>query len=569
MAFTQALTILVAIAAAAAKGLTVLHESRTSIPAGFVSHGPAPAADQLELRFGLAPNNAAGLQAKLMELSTPGNENFRQWLTMEEVKSFMEPSAATVAAFNAFATANGLKTTAISPNGDWVTATLPVSHANDLFNANFELFSHPQLTEKITRTMSVSLPSEMVGVVDVIHPSTAFVEPQPRLAPSPIQMNVPQAKRAAPASCNTNVATGVITPACLQALYGIPATPATQKNSSILITGYVDQFAETADLQSFLKTLRTDISSSTTFKLQTLDGGSNPQGSGEAGDEADLDIEYTVGIATGVPATFLSVGNADFSTALLDTTTFLDGVASPPTVMTTSYGSTESSFGSSLATRICNGYMALGTRGISVIFASGDGGVRGNHDTTSVCNNNRFMPVFPAACPFLTSVGSTQGIPEKAINFTGGGFSSVFTAPSYQTTQVATFLKTVPSTFKGTFTRTGRGYPDVALQGWNFEVIIEGVANLIGGTSASSPTFAGIIALINDRLIAAGKPVLGFLNPFLYANPGAFTDITTGHNSGFVCPAASVAFDATTGWDPLTGLGTPIFSNLLAAALAA
>jgi tripeptidyl-peptidase-1 len=153
------------------------------------------------------------------------------------------------------------------------------------------------------------------------------------------------------------------------------------------------------------------------------------------------------------------------------------------------------------------------------------------------------MPVFPAACPFVTSVGSTQGFgPEKAINFTGGGFSNVFTTPSYQTSAVASFLRTVPSTFRGTFNKAGRGYPDVSLQGWNFEIVSGGVTGLVGGTSASSPTFAGIIALINDRLVQAGRPVLGFLNPFLYSTAStAFTDITIGHNSGFVCPASSVS----------------------------
>jgi tripeptidyl-peptidase-1 len=153
------------------------------------------------------------------------------------------------------------------------------------------------------------------------------------------------------------------------------------------------------------------------------------------------------------------------------------------------------------------------------------------------------MPVFPASCPFLTSVGSTQGFgPEKAINFTGGGFSNVFPAPSYQSAAVASFLKTVPSTFPGTFNKLGRGYPDVALQGWNFEIVSAGETGLVGGTSASSPTFAGIIALINDRLVAENKPVLGFLNPFLYSTASAaFTDITIGHNSGFVCPASSVS----------------------------
>ncbi|KAF7350746.1 Family S53 protease-like protein [Mycena sanguinolenta] len=552
--------------AAVSAGNMVLHESRVAAPAGFVSQGVASAEDMLTLRVALTSNNIAGLQDKLMSVSTPGSSEFRQWLSMEEVKAFVEPSPETVAAFDTFASANGLKPTVISPNGDWVSITLSVSQANDLFAANFEVFTHPSLTGTITRTLSVSLPSELVGHVDVIHPTTEFTDPNPRLMPV---TSFSLDKRATPpATCNSDVASGVVTPLCLQDLYGIPTTPATESSNTLLVTGYVGQFAQSADLAAFLKLLRKDIPSTTTFKLLTTDGGTNPQSASEAGVEADLDIEYTTGTATDVPITFLSVGGNNFATALLDTTTFLDGIANPPSVMTTSYGSTESSIGNTMATKICDGYMALGSRGISVVFASGDGGVRGNHDTTSVCNDNVFMPVFPAACPFVTAVGSTQGFgPEKAINFTGGGFSNVFPTASYQTAAVASFLETVPSNFKGTFNKAGRGYPDVAVQGWNFEIVSGGVTSLVGGTSASSPTFAGIIALINDRLVAAGKPVLGFLNPFLYANEDSFTDITTGHNSGFVCPATSVAFDAAVGWDALTGLGTPIFPDLLSAAL--
>ena len=82
----------------------------------------------------------------------------------------------------------------------------------------------------------------------------------------------------------------------------------------------------------------------------------------------------------------------------------------------------------------------------------------------------------------------------------------------------------------------------VATQGWNFEVVVGGVTQLIGGTSASSPTFASIVALVNDRLVAAGKPVMGFLNPFLYSGGGsAFTDITIGKNVGSTCPETAVS----------------------------
>jgi tripeptidyl-peptidase I len=69
----------------------------------------------------------------------------------------------------------------------------------------------------------------------------------------------------------------------------------------------------------------------------------------DAGVEANLDIQYTVGLAVGVPTEFLTVGGSDFEEALLDTTTFLSGVDEPPTVMTTSYGSNEVDFTPSLA----------------------------------------------------------------------------------------------------------------------------------------------------------------------------------------------------------------------------
>lgn len=76
----------------------------------------------------------------------------------------------------------------------------------------------------------------------------------------------------------------------------------------------------------------------------------------------------------------------------------------------------------------------------------------------------------------------------------------------------------------------------VSAQGWNFEVVIGGNPNLIGGTSASAPTFASIIALINDKLFAADKPQLGFLNPWLYSTASqAFTDVTIGKNVGYTC----------------------------------
>jgi tripeptidyl-peptidase-1 len=66
-------------------GRMVVHESRAAAPVGFASQGVAPAEEMLTLRVALASNNFAGLEEKLMPLSTPGSPEFRQWSSVEEV----------------------------------------------------------------------------------------------------------------------------------------------------------------------------------------------------------------------------------------------------------------------------------------------------------------------------------------------------------------------------------------------------------------------------------------------------------------------------------------------------
>jgi tripeptidyl-peptidase-1 len=78
------------------------------------------------------------------------------------------------------------------------------------------------------------------------------------------------------------------------------------------------------------------------------------------------------------------------------------------------------------------------------------------------------------------------------------------------------------------------------------------------GTSASAPTVASLIALLNDVRLRAGKSPVGFINPVLYGNPSAMNDIVTGNNFG----CNETAFEAGLGWDPVTGLGTLDFERL-------
>jgi tripeptidyl-peptidase-1 len=154
--------------------------------------------------------------------------------------------------------------------------------------------------------------------------------------------------------------------------------------------------------------------------------------------------------------------------------------------------------------------------------------------------------------------------PKSAIT-SGGGFSNVFSRPSWQKNAVKEFLK---GEQKKDFNVYGRGYPDVSLLGNNYEIYLNGKKAYVSGTSASAPVFASIITLANSIRIANGKPKLGFLNPLLYSKllEGSFNDITEGCNK---CCTAShkqcceVGWHATKGWDPVTGLGSLDIKNFL------
>jgi tripeptidyl-peptidase-1 len=535
----------------------VVHDQRT-LPAHFANAG-APSPDTpITLKIALTAKDIPGLEQKLWDVSTPGGALYGQHLSYEEAQAFAAPTPDTVSAVTAWLNENGI--TNITTSGafdDWLAFTVPISTANALIDADFQKFTEIGGPTRLTRTLAYSLPADLQGHVNLVHPSTDFVrniKGPVFKAPRPISNNTARAL-SAPASCNT-----VVTPTCLQDLYGIPATKATQTSNILGVSGFIEQWPQTADLRAFLSALRPDIPSTTTFTLTELDGGSDPQSAGDAGIEADLDVQYTVGVATGVPVTFFSVGesNTDGIDGFLDIMTLINKQTNPPHVLTTSYGFDEPDLTSAMANQLCTAYMTAGTRGTSILFASGDGGVSGSQSQS--CST--FIPTFPSGCPFLTSVGATQDVAETSASFSSGGFSAIFARPSYQTTPVATYLTALGSTNAGKFSTAGRGFPDVAAQGVDVEIAFAGEFGTVDGTSCSSPIFASVIALINDRLIAAGKSPLGFLNPFLYANPTAFFDITTGDNPG----CNTNGFAARAGWDPVTGLGTPNFASLLAAA---
>ncbi|KAF8322236.1 subtilisin-like protein [Clavulina sp. PMI_390] len=557
----------------------IVHDTRVSAPASFTNSGRAPADSTIRLRINVGGNNLAALEEKLNTVADPSSSTFRQWLSKEEVEAFATPSTEATDAVNSWLDSHGVTSEKITPAGDWISVTVPVSKAEEMLNTQYDVYTHSSGAEVI-RTLEVSLPHSVASVVKAIHPSTSFNGPT-KGGRSPVYEVKARSveERAAQATCSTSM-----TPACLQALYNIPTTAATNKSNSMGVTGYGDQYANQADLTLFLKKYRTDMSSSTAFTLTSVDGGTNSQTASQAGVEANLDIQYTVGLATNVPAYFVSVGDNTKDGAdegFLDTINALLGETAPPLALSTSYGlDVESDLSLSLSVALCNSYMQLTSRGVSILFATGDGGVASTPGVS--CTNKAFPPTFPT-CPYVTLVGATQNQPEKGASLSAGGFSNYFAQTSWQASAVSKYLTFLGTTYSGKYNASGRAYPDVSSIGYDVQVYVDkSVESVDGephlpcpflaspsdhlrmqsGTSCSSPIFTSVVALLNDALLNAGKPVLGFLNPWLYANPGAFNDITTGSNPG----CGTNGFSATTGWDPVTGLGSPNFALLKTAA---
>ncbi|KAL1521607.1 hypothetical protein AB1Y20_021266 [Prymnesium parvum] len=272
--------------------------------------------------------------------------------------------------------------------------------------------------------------------------------------------------------------------------------------------------------------------------------------------EASLDTQYIAASGAGVPSWFLSQEAFDLATWCEMVLT----VRPLPTVWSISWGGGESEYPVAEQRAADDCFARAALKGVTVLAASGDDGT-GSHGGWFGCK--AFDPTYPASCPHVTSVGATYltSGSETGWSYSGGGYSAVWPRPAWQDAAVAAYEARATMPPSSLYNSSGRVTPDVAALGTCYRVFSGGAASgTLSGTSAATPTFAGMVSRVNDILVSGGKPTVGFINPILYrGGTSVGTDIVEGNNKKRACKAG---FEATAGFDAVSGLGTPTWDRL-------
>ncbi|KAH9059093.1 subtilisin-like protein [Lactarius vividus] len=544
--------------------------SWSTIPSMWEILGSPPAGTTIDLCVALEPQRENALIEVLYEVSDPTHPKYGAHLSREQVSELVAPGPDTLELVHSWLGYHSVPSESVSVThgGSSLTLTgVPISQANNLLSASYQLYRHVETNETIIRTIGYSLPATLRAHVQTVAPTTCFASPRTRWqGPLKHAGRETQSQRKVESGVPVAVLSNRdgddgITPSFLRWQYRTWGyTPTAMDKNLLGIVGLNGQYPSQWDLWAFMDKYR--YGAYATFTIVEVNGGgydaSNPHY------EANLDVQYTEAMAYPTPLNFYSTGRGPRGTdnqylSLLNY--FLEQENIPQTI-SISYGHKEKDYPRDEAIYVCRLFGQLGLRGVSVLFGSGDYGV-GAGDCKAEDGSVRFIPLFPATCPFVTSVGGATGggfVPEVAASFSGGGFSNIFARPDYQQQAVSPYLQNLGNLYQGMYNPSGRGLPDIAAQAWKFPIILDGNERFVFGTSCSTPVVAGIISLLNDYLISQGRAPLGFLNPWLYGGGlSGLNDIVSGSNPG--CNTGG--FPAAVGWDPVTGLGTPDFERLL------
>lgn len=518
------------------RGYVAVVGSERALPAGARLVGPVPADERVEATIVLRPPRARPGSEEIGAQPAPG----RTYLSREELAAAVGADPDELARVEEFVRSAGLELVGV----DAARRSLFVAGSAAAIGSAFavELGRYEQAGERFRgRSGPVHVPAALAPFVQAV----LGVDDRPQART--------QFRRLAGPSAAAAQAAQSYTPLDLARLYRFP-DGLDGEGETIGFVELGGGYRE-ADLETYFAALGLRLPN---VVVVPVDGGSNSPG-GQADAEVMLDLEVAGALAPAASLVVYFAPNTDRGFFDAVTAAIHDSV-SRPSLLSISWGGPESSWTGQALTAFDQALQDAALAGMTVLCAAGDSG------SSDGVGDGLAHVDFPAASPHALACGGSRlessgdtiesevAWNEPGDGATGGGVSAVFALPDWQ--QAA---RVPPSANPDG--APGRGVPDVAADAdplTGYQVRVDGQDEVIGGTSAVAPFYAGLIARLNQRL---GMPI-GYLNPLLYSQQpasGVFRDIAEGSNG---------AYQAGPGWDACTGLGS-IDGNALLDALSA
>lgn len=516
----------------------VAGSERRPLP-GAVATGPVRPDERVEVTLRLRPK--APLAGAMADASAADQRPAeRRYLTREQFAEQHGADSADIARVGEFAADHGLTVVETDIGRRSVLLSGKAAAMDTAFGVELQLYEHDGGSYR-GRTGTISVPAGLGPIVEGVF----GLDNRPQAVPHFQIRRGPDGEFAPAAAGDTS-----FTPTALARLYDFP-TGLDGSGQCIAVIELGGGYRP-ADLTAYFESLGL---SAPKVKAISVDHGKNAPSTAKGADaEVMLDIEVAGAIAPKalIAVYFAPNTNQGFLDAI---TTAVHDTVNKPSVVSISWGSAEKNWTQQAMTQFDQAFQAAAAMGVTVCAAAGDNG------SGDGVKDGKPHVDFPSSSPHVLGCGGTKLTVsdgklsaetvwnESVGSATGGGVSSFFALPDYQT------KAGVP---KPTGANGGRGVPDVAGDAdpaSGYQVRVDGQDFVIGGTSAVAPLWAGLIALMNQKL---GKPV-GFLNPLLYGSAAAqasFRDIATGNNGSFA---------AGPGWDACTGWGSPDGAKLLKA----
>lgn len=506
--------------------------------------GAVPPDERLEVTVRI--RRKAPLVSSTHTVDAGGSLKNRQYLTREQYAASHGADEADIGKVSAFAQRAGLIVLDTSAARRSVFLSGTAQQFAAAFGTSIE---QVELDSGIARrrTSPISVPTELADIIEGVF----------GIGDTPVAIPHYQASAQSGAAM-AGAAGSAFTAPELAKLYNFPADlDGTGQCIGIIELG---GGYRSADLKNYFQRLNL---AAPHVKTISVNGAKNrPSTANSADGEVMLDIEVAAAIAPKALIAVYFAPNTD--KGFLDAITMaVHDAVNKPSVISISWGNPEKNWTAQAMSSFDQAFQAAATLGVTICCAAGDAG-SGDENPDRSPPDGLAHADFPGSSPSVLCCGGTRltaaagAITAETVwnedplrSASGGGISDFFPLPTYQGA-----AGVPPSANPGA--GIGRGVPDVAGDAdpaTGYQVRVDGQSAVFGGTSAVAPLWAGLIALMNQKL----QRSVGFLNPLLYdaaVHKDSFHDITAG-NIG--------AYEAKPGWDPCTGWGSPNGANLLRA----